>query len=141
MCDELRLDDFVVSEHGFQSETIHQFTLNNYQLANYFCRDRFKGCGVSTSVRDPVDFEALSLNYSCELNFEAQGVKVQTSLAGKIVIVGVYRSPNGCLLTKLLFNSSNFILIDDININVIYPTNSRRLRDTQRSFIKQICRL
>lgn len=104
-----------------------------------------------------MDFEALSLNYSCELDFEAQGVKVQTSHAGKIVIVGVYRSPKGCLdfffgkleqlLTTLLFNSSNFISIDNININLIYPTNSRRLRDTRRSLIKidmsfiKICRM
>lgn len=50
---------------------------------------------MSIFVRDPVDFEALSLNYSCELNFEALGVKVKTSPAGKIVIVGVYTSPNG----------------------------------------------
>ncbi len=60
--------------------------------------------------------------------------------------MGIYRSPNGCmdsffnqleqLLTKLFSNFSKFLLIGDININVLDLANpsTQRLRDTLSSF-------
>lgn len=52
---------------------------------------------MSDFVEYPVNFEELSFNDSCELKFEAQDVKIYTSLTRKIVVAGVYRSSNGCL--------------------------------------------
>lgn len=72
---------------------------------------------MSYFVEDPVNFEELNFNDRFELEFETQDVKIYTSLTIKIVVAGVYRSPNGCfdyvfeeferLLTKLFLNSFN----------------------------------
>jgi exonuclease III len=146
MCDELLPDVFVVSEHGYSLDLIEQFNLKNYQLGNYFCRERFKGGGVSIFIRDNLIFHTININEKCELDFEAEGVKIQLSSAENIIVVGLYRSPNGCirsffekleeLLVKLFSNSSKFLLIGDININVLDTTNSntQRLCDLLRSF-------
>lgn len=146
LCNELLPDVFVVSEHGFSLDTIDQFYIKHYQLANYFCRRNFKGGGVSIFVKDNLNFQTFTLNEKIELDFEAEGVKVQLSSSENIIVVGLYRSPNGCirsffdkleeLLTKMFSKSSKFLIIGDININVLDPTNpnTQRLRDMLRSF-------
>lgn len=146
LCSELLPDIFVVTEHGFSLDNIDQFILKNLKLANYFCRERFKGGGVAIFVKDSLHFQKFSPSEKTELDFEAEGVKVQLSSAENIIVVGLYRSPNGCirsffqkleeLLTKLFSNSTKFLIIGDININVLdidHP-NTQQFRDILRSF-------
>ncbi|KAG8270891.1 hypothetical protein J6590_075159 [Homalodisca vitripennis] len=47
LCEELNLDVFVVSEHGFRPEAIHLFKIPNLDLATHFCRNSVKGGGVA----------------------------------------------------------------------------------------------
>ncbi|KAG8244384.1 hypothetical protein J6590_024296 [Homalodisca vitripennis] len=47
VCEELKPDVLVVSEHGFKPEAINIFKIQNFELANYFCRNNFKGGGVA----------------------------------------------------------------------------------------------
>ena len=88
----------------------------------------------------------VKINYSSELDFEADCIKIQTTSLGKVFVAGLYRSPSGCintfcdkfdLLLKFLFSKKQkFILIGDININVLDHTDpkTQRLRDILDSF-------
>ncbi|KAG8246212.1 hypothetical protein J6590_089496 [Homalodisca vitripennis] len=101
MCDELKPDVPVLSEHGYQLE----MTIN-------------KG-GVAIYVKNSVDYSPLKIDYTSELDLEAEGVTINNKSIGTINIIGLNRSPKG-----------------DFNINIVDQTKplTKRLRDILNSF-------
>lgn len=146
MCDELKPDVFVVTEHNFQANNINLFQINNYNLANVFIRKNQKGGGVAVFIKDGLEYEQFKVKSSCELDFEAEGIKISTNMLDKITVVGIYRSPNGCvnsffekfesLLTEIFRKYQHFVIIGDININALNHSDpiTLRLRDSLSTF-------
>ncbi|WP_221936001.1 endonuclease/exonuclease/phosphatase family protein, partial [Klebsiella pneumoniae] len=75
-CDELKPDVLVVTEQGFKNESLHIFRLENYVLANAYCRSTFKGGGVAIFIRNPLKYQPICLNYCTDKDFEVSGIKV-----------------------------------------------------------------
>lgn len=145
LCDELKPDVLLVSETGYSETTIKQFSIENYNLANYFCREIHKGGGVAILTKQNLTFDSWKLRFSEEKHFESAGIKIKTKHS-KLHIIGLYRSPSGnidkffqqfeALLYELTSKQLQFILMGDININVLDYDNpiTKRFSDTLTSF-------
>lgn len=145
MCEELSPDVLVVTENGFNNSNIELCKLNNYQLANYFCRNTCKGGGIAIFVKNDYLFTELHISQATELDFEATGIKIQSKTLN-FSIIGIYRSPSGdeenffskfeSIIAKLTKKNKSFFLVGDFNINVLETENSKtkRFKDLLRSF-------
>jgi hypothetical protein len=115
-------------------------------LADSFERKKFKGGGVAIFVRNTIEFETFKIESCTDLDFEIAGIKVNMNTMGKVFILGLYKSPNACndsffeklehLLNFLYAKQSKFMIMGDINIDVLDHTNhlTQRLRDTLDTF-------
>lgn len=127
VCDELRPDIFIVSEHAFNSENISFFKIPNYKLSEVFYRKNYHGGGVAIFVKAPIKFQSIEIPYSSDLDFEVARIIVNTTLTGELSIVGLYRSPNKDsdpksffitfehLLNFLLSKKHYFVIVGDFN--------------------------
>lgn len=141
LCNELKPDIFVVSEHGFPDDTINCFKIDNYTLAASYQRMHFKWGGVAIFTRPQIDYSLFKTPENIDLDFEVKAIKITSNPHNNLIVVGLYRSPNGCinsffqkldiLLNSLLQKKLKFICIGDFNINVIDNTNphTKRFRD------------
>lgn len=148
MCDELKPDIFVISEHGYLQDTVPQFKINNYVLAENFTRQSHQGGGVAIFIKPSLHFQPFRIPFALDLDFEAAGINIETHRYGKLAIIGLYRSPNRqsdhhsffqkleSLLNILQSRHSKFIIIGDFNINVLNHTDplTQWLRDVLTSF-------
>lgn len=145
LCEELSPDVLIVTENGFNDSNIELCKIHNYSLANYYCRSFQRGGGLAIFTKNEICYKQISLIDPIEIHFETIGISVLTKI-GKILTVGVYRSPNGnedtfftnleSLLSILSKNWQKFIIMGDFNINVL-DTNSivtKRFYDLLRSF-------
>lgn len=84
----------VVTEHGYNNSNIDQFKIQNYQLANFYCRNSTKGGGVAIFTT----LNSYTTPYKhidpTDKDFEVTGVSVQTNTS-QITVIGIYRSPSG----------------------------------------------
>lgn len=95
--EELAPEFFVVTENGYNKNTIDFCKLQNYKLADYFCREKHKGGGVAIFAKPGINctkLTNLTPQINVEKNFESVGIKTQSSI-GNFTIFGIYRSPNG----------------------------------------------
>lgn len=76
LCDELDPDVFVVTEHGFSRNNITHFKIQNFNLANSFCRQFYKGGGVSISIKKDIIVTPWEVKESVEKDLEATGVRL-----------------------------------------------------------------
>ena len=146
MCEELNPDIFVVSEHGFNSETIDFLRIGNYKLANSFSRTNYKGGGVAIFVKNNLKFCSFEIRNVADLDYEVAAIKISLTHVGSVVVVGLYRSPNGqsdaffdefeSLLRHFHARSYKFVVIGDFNIDVLDHTDplTQRLRETLTTF-------
>ncbi len=79
ICEELNPEVLVVTEHGFNNSNIIHFKIQNYELANYFCRSEAKGGGSAIFLKTSLNFSPFTLTESTDKYFEVTGVKVQTN--------------------------------------------------------------
>ena len=136
LCKELQPDILVVSEHGFNDQSVNLFSIENYFLGNYFCRKTFKGGGVAIFAQNCLNIQPIELKFSVDKDFEVAGIKFHSGQQPESVLVfGIYRSPDGnletffekmeSLLNYATHQNSNFIIIGDFNINALHMTAVR----------------
>lgn len=141
LCDDLKPDVLVVSEHGFNDDNVVLFKIDNYSLAASYQRQTFKWGGVALFVKENIQSKPFKTPENVDLDFEVKGLTVRSKNSGDIIIIGLYRSPRGCfnsffvkldvLLKTVTSKKINFIILGDFNINVLDKTNpqTQRLKD------------
>lgn len=140
-------DIAVFTEHGCKSEEINTFPLDNYVLADSFCRSNRKSGGVSIYCNLNIKYEKLAWvnNHSKELDFETAGILIHSSAKRDIFVAGVYRQPKGdfdtfieqleILLSKATSKYSNLIIAGDLNIDWFTQNKSLNIfKDTIETF-------
>lgn len=145
LCDELSPDALVVSETGYRDTTVEYFKIRNYDLANFYCRKIHLGGGVAIFTKHYINYEHSSLSFTVEKHFEMCAINLCTA-SQKFTLIGVYRSPSGCieifferfeaLLSHIIFKKIHFVIMGDFNINILDLSSdrTRRFQDLLRSF-------
>lgn len=147
LCDELKPNIFVVSEHGYSAGTIDYFNIPNYELAASFQRTNYLGGGVAIFTKLNVNYRLFDLERFCkELDFEIAGITVSTANMIDLSVIGLYRTPDGdlriffeqleVLLQTLYSKRLKFVLTGDFNINVLDAARpeTKQLKDVLASF-------
>ena len=111
-----------LTEHHLKTEEITSTNLNQYKLGAFFCRQKYKGGGVSIYISQSLQCSIINLEKYCKIC--ALKINVQMN---NFIIICIYRSPTGNFmhfLTQLeiisndLYNTSSiFILCGDFNID------------------------
>lgn len=137
ICNELKPDVFIITEHGFKNESINFLKIENYELSTFYIRNVHKGGGVAVFVKKSILFSEYKTTICMEKDFEAAGIYVNNIIGSKILIIGLYRSPSGnnneffmkldTLLNNLTLKAQKFILIGDFNINVLENNKAETL--------------
>lgn len=145
LCSELDPDIFVVSETSFSKTTKIHFQILNYNLVNEFSRENQKGGGVGIFSKINTVTSNWELPLAIEKHFEITGIKLSTNTL-KLHIIGLYRSPSGdenvffqqfeALLSELLSDNVQFILLGDFNIDVLDRDHkmTKRFKDILTTF-------
>lgn len=128
LCEELSPDLLILTENGYNDSNISLCKIENYVLANHYCRPNHKGGGLAIFIKNDINYKLIPCENAIEKHFETTGISVLTKL-GKIIAVGIYRSPNGnldtfftqleSLLSDLTKNNQKFIIMGDFNIDVL----------------------
>ncbi|XP_039299029.1 uncharacterized protein LOC120354929 [Nilaparvata lugens] len=152
--DEMKPDILCLSEHGLKSSEINLVNISGYSLITYFCRESYRGGGVSIFFKNNRNIVSNVINSHfledfCEekvLEVCLLSIKLQNE---EIYLLSLYRSPS-CevkpfienldkILSKLPINR-NKIILGDFNINTAEVTNeSSSLRDMLLSHNLSLC--
>lgn len=127
-----------LSEHHLKEYEISSILLEQYVLANKYCRKNFKQGGVCIYVRENIQFKKINNIVNCkEKDLEMCGINVDSI---NMCIVCIYRAPIGDFnyflenlnkfLNKLYKNSRNIVICGDININYLANTNYKQQLDS-----------
>lgn len=111
-------DVFCVSEHWARTEQIQSLNISGYYIGNSFCRNLLKNGGVAIYLKNNINSEKLDfVNKLCiEKHFECTLVKCYVGDNSYIVIMTLYRSPDGDLYT----------FIENLNTSLEIITNKYR---------------
>lgn len=119
----------IISEHWKSIDQLEAYKIYGFTLRSHFCRGENRRGGVAIYCRDDIKTSYRSdINELSEENyFECAAVEI--SFGGvKLVVVGIYRVPEGVyvtdfmnklhqLLILLMKNNDRFIIGGDFNIN------------------------
>jgi hypothetical protein len=116
---------------------LRHLTLNQYTLGAKFCKQSYKDGGECIYIQDSITFHNINLDkYSKEKDFEICAVKINSSVH-IIIIMTIYRSPNGdfqyflnrleCTLNRIHNNTTDIIICGDFNINYLHESNIKQL--------------
>jgi hypothetical protein len=86
-----------ISEHHLNEQEIEFLSNENYILGAKYCRHNLKLGGSCIFVHESLTSSNIELNkFSKEQDWEISAIKI-TSLSVMIIIICIYRSPNGNL--------------------------------------------
>ncbi len=66
LCEELKPELLIVTEHGFDNSNIMHFKIKNYELASFYCRSNAKGGGVAIFLQNSSNFTPHILTESAD---------------------------------------------------------------------------
>lgn len=79
--EELNPDVLVITKHGLNSSNVEFFKIQNYQFADYYCRNSIKGGGVAMFPNNNISFTFI-FKEPVYMDFKTTSVKVQTNKNG-----------------------------------------------------------
>lgn len=148
-------DILCLGEHWCKKDEIVFSKLDDYVLANSFCRLDYIRGGVSIYVKDELASKCNNLdieNICIELDFEATGIVFNCL---KLVVVSLYRSPNGCpmvflekieelfmFLSRPSFRNFKIVVGGDLNAEfdlTVDRTRVHELKNILRQFNFSFC--
>jgi hypothetical protein len=101
-----------ITDHHLKDFEMDMISIEYYKLGTKFCRQLYKNGGVCIFIHESIDFDIISTHHICkEKDLEICAVKINLPKI-KIVIITIYRSPNG--------NYNNFLRKSDSFLNLSY---------------------
>lgn len=129
------IDILCLSEHWVKDHSLKFCNINNFVLANAFCRVRSLRGGVIIYIKSNYEFKKVECldKISQELHCEIASIEIVTLNS---IIINIYRSPNGDIniffeiLTKL-FNrviklKRNIYIYGDFNIDILGDSEAKK---------------
>jgi hypothetical protein len=118
-----------LTEHHLRTGEITNINLDQYKLGTFFCRQDYKGGGVSIYIAQSLHCSIINLvKYCKEKDLEMCALKLNVQM-NNFIIICIYRSPTGnfthflthleIILNNLYNTSSIFIICGDFNIDYI----------------------
>jgi len=105
-----------LTEHHLKTEEITSINLDQYKLGAFFCRQKFKGGGVSIYISQFLQCSLINLEKYCkEKDLEICALKINVQM-NNFIIICIYRSPTG--------NFMHFLTQLEIILNGLYNTSS-----------------
>lgn len=138
---EISCDLLCVTEHWSKKEEAQSLQIPGFVQGDFYCRNKYKHGGVGIFIGEQYKYKVLSYfrDLCIDKHFECVGVKVYLDTSNYIVVVNIYRSPDGNIniflenLNEVLNFITNknlqkhVILCGDFNINFL--KNSKNLTD------------
>ena len=118
-----------LTEHHLNKQEIESLFIENYTLGTKYCRSNLKQGGSCIFVHKSLTYSTIKLDKFCkEQDIEISAAKI-TLLSALIIIICIYRSPNGnfalflknidIVLSQYSKPGSEIILCGDINIDYL----------------------
>lgn len=126
-------------EHWLRTDEIPSLSINDYQIADYYCRSLYKNGGVIVLYKDSkiVHMKPLVISHLCEERvLEASGAVFTLKNNFDVKIVSIYRSPIEAnldsffekfryLLNYLCKNNGLLVISGDINIDLLLNSDAK----------------
>ena len=127
------------SEHHMKHPQLQKTGIDNYRLADSYCRNRYEMGGVCIYVREGLNYTKLHLEKYCQdKDFEVCAIKTRLNETS-ICIIAVYRAPTGkfdlfiskldTVIRKLYTATTNYIICGDINVDYLVDSGSKNRLD------------
>lgn len=133
LCVLEEIDFLCVCEHWLKMGQANLYTPEGFTLGSIFCREISKNGGAAIFVKDGISFEPYNIGeISEEFQFEVAAIKLEN----KIIIISLYRSPDGDLdiyfqklekiTRQIIKNNLKVIICADVNIDILKDNVKKR---------------